>query len=54
VLTLDTHVAGSICRADVANLVCQCLRSDNAKNQVLSAFDKNMAYGDASYQEFIV
>jgi uncharacterized protein YbjT (DUF2867 family) len=54
VLTVDTHVAGSICRSDVATLVCQCLTSDNAKNQVLSAFDKNMTYGSASYQEFVV
>jgi uncharacterized protein YbjT (DUF2867 family) len=54
VLTLDTHVAGSICRSDVANLVCQCLTSDNAKSQVLSAFDKNMVYGTAAYQEFVV
>jgi uncharacterized protein YbjT (DUF2867 family) len=54
VLTLDTHVAGSICRSDVAALVCQCLQSDQAKNQVLSAFDKNMVYGTTTYQEFLV
>ncbi len=54
VLTLDTHVAGSICRSDVATLVCQCLTSESAKNQVLSAFDKNMTYSQDPYQEFVV
>jgi nucleoside-diphosphate-sugar epimerase len=54
VLTLDTHVAGSITRSDVATLVCRCLASDAAQNQVLSAFDKNMVYGTATYQEFVV
>jgi uncharacterized protein YbjT (DUF2867 family) len=54
VLTLDTHVAGSITRSDVATLVCSCLASDAAQNQVLSAFDKNMVYGTAAYQEFMV
>jgi nucleoside-diphosphate-sugar epimerase len=52
VLTLDTHVAGSICRADVADLVCRCLGSEQATGKVLSAFDRTMIYGDASYQEF--
>jgi uncharacterized protein YbjT (DUF2867 family) len=52
VLTLDTHVAGSICRADVATLVCKCLDSAIAEGKVLSAFDRNMTYGDATYQEF--
>ncbi len=54
VLTLDTHVAGSICRADVATLVCRCLALDAAQNQVLSAFDRNMVYGTATYREFMV
>jgi nucleoside-diphosphate-sugar epimerase len=54
VLTLDTHVAGSICRADVATLVCRCLNSEKAERQVLSAFDRQMVYGDASYNEFVV
>jgi uncharacterized protein YbjT (DUF2867 family) len=54
ILTLDTHVAGSITRADVATLVCSCLASDAAQNRVLSAFDKNMVYGTATYREFVV
>jgi hypothetical protein len=54
VLTLDTHVAGSIYRADVATLVCKCLDSAMAEGKILSAFDRNMTYGNATYQEFIV
>jgi uncharacterized protein YbjT (DUF2867 family) len=54
VLTLDTHMAGSITRSDVAALVCHCLTSDAAQNLVLSAFDKNMVYGTAAYREFVV
>jgi uncharacterized protein YbjT (DUF2867 family) len=54
VLTLDTHVAGSICRADVATLVCKCLGSALTDRQVLSAFDREMVYGTATYQEFVV
>jgi uncharacterized protein YbjT (DUF2867 family) len=54
VLTLDTHVAGSICRADVADLVCRCLAAESTVGQVLSAFDRTMTYGDSSYSEFIV
>jgi uncharacterized protein YbjT (DUF2867 family) len=52
VLTTATNVAGSIHRADVAMLVCNCLDSDRAYNQTLSAFDRTMTYGDVSYPEF--
>ncbi|TAE59284.1 MAG: SDR family oxidoreductase [Nostocales cyanobacterium] len=44
ILTTDTRIVGSIHRADVADLVCRCLNSVNANNQVLSAIDKNMIY----------
>jgi uncharacterized protein YbjT (DUF2867 family) len=54
VLTLDTHVAGSICRADVADLVCCCLAAEQAEGKVLSAFDRTMVYGNPSYNEFVV
>jgi uncharacterized protein YbjT (DUF2867 family) len=54
VLTLDTHVAGSICRADVADLVCRCLVAEQAEGKVLSAFDRTMVYGNPSYNEFVV
>lgn len=52
VLTNDPRVAGSIHRADVAALVCRCLTSPAAQNQVLSAFDRDMSYGNLDYQEF--
>lgn len=54
VLTLDTHVAGSICRADVADLVCRCLAAEQSVGKVLSAFDRAMTYGNPSYSEFLV
>jgi uncharacterized protein YbjT (DUF2867 family) len=53
VLTTATNVAGSIHRADVAALVCNCLASSNAQNQILSAFDRELTYGDVPYPEFI-
>jgi nucleoside-diphosphate-sugar epimerase len=52
VLTTDRRVAGSIHRADVADLVCRCWSSPTAENQVLSAFDRTMSYGNLAYQEF--
>lgn len=54
VLTTATNVAGSIHRADVARLVCKCLIGTNANNQVLSAFDRQMAYGNVEYPEFLL
>jgi nucleoside-diphosphate-sugar epimerase len=53
VLTISTNVAGSIHRADVATLVCGCLNGTSADNLILSAFDRQMTYGDIQYQEFI-
>ncbi|MBF2049082.1 MAG: SDR family oxidoreductase [Elainella sp. C42_A2020_010] len=50
VLTPDPTVAGTIHRADVAQLVCQCLLSDQANNQVLSAVDRNMTYGQTDFE----
>jgi len=52
VLTEDPRVAGTIHRADVAQLVCRCLESDAANNKVLSALDRNMMYGQAEFEEF--
>jgi uncharacterized protein YbjT (DUF2867 family) len=52
VLTEDFRVAGSINRADVADLVCQCLDSELANNKVLSAIDRNMMYGQPQFEEF--
>ncbi len=53
VLTVATNVAGSIHRADVASLVCRCLKATNADNLILSAFDRTMTYGDVPYPEFV-
>ena len=50
VLTEDCRVAGTIHRADVAQLVCKCLVSDTANNKVLSAVDKQMVYGNPEYE----
>jgi nucleoside-diphosphate-sugar epimerase len=50
VLTPDPTIAGSIHRADVASLVCQCLQSDRANNRVLSAVDRQMTYGQREFE----
>jgi len=52
ILTEDCRVAGTIHRADVAQLVCQCLVSDVANNKVLSAVDKQMVYGSPEFEVF--
>jgi nucleoside-diphosphate-sugar epimerase len=54
ILTTATNVAGSIHRADVARLVCKCLTGNSSFHQTLSAFDRQMAYGDVSYPEFLL
>ena len=51
VVTEDYKVAGTIHRADVARLVCQCLFSDAANNKILSAVDRQMMYGYTSFEE---
>ncbi|MEG4487544.1 SDR family oxidoreductase [Microcoleus sp. D2_18a_B4] len=50
ILTEDCRVSGTIHRADVAQLVCQCLVSDAANNKVLSAVDKQMVYGSSEFE----
>lgn len=52
VLTEDPRVAGTIHRADVARLVCQCLNSDSSNNKILSAVDRQMMYGQPQFEEF--
>ncbi|MEB3830055.1 SDR family oxidoreductase [Phormidium sp. CCY1219] len=52
VLTENTTVSGIIHRADVAQLVCACLGSDAANCKVLSAIDREMAFGEAQFEEF--
>ena len=51
VVTEDYKVAGTIHRSDVAQLVCKCLFSDAANNKMLSAVDRQMTYGQASFEE---
>ncbi|MGK7874013.1 MAG: SDR family oxidoreductase [Xenococcaceae cyanobacterium] len=50
-VTEDYKVAGTIHRADVAQLVCQCLFSEAANNKILSAVDRNMMYGNTEFEE---
>jgi nucleoside-diphosphate-sugar epimerase len=52
VLTEDPRVAGTIHRADVAQLVCRCLNSEKANNKILSAVDRQMTYGQPDFVEF--
>ena len=52
VLTQDFKIVGSIHREDVAQLTCKCLTSKAAKNQILSAVDRNMIYNQLEYEEF--
>lgn len=51
VLTTNYTVAGTIHRADVAQLAVQCLFQEVANNQILSAVDRNMTYGQAGFEE---
>lgn len=50
VVTENYRVAGTIHRADVAQLVCQCLASEAANQKILSAVDRNMLYGDSEFE----
>ncbi|GMH40572.1 hypothetical protein BSKO_08476 [Bryopsis sp. KO-2023] len=53
VLTEDLHVCGVIHREDVADLVVECLFSENAKNKVLSAVDSiQLIGGDPKFEVF--
>nr|WP_290227774.1 SDR family oxidoreductase [Trichocoleus desertorum] len=52
VLTEDPKVSGMIHRADVANLVCQCLQSNRANNKTLSAIDRQMLFVPVEFAEF--
>lgn len=50
VLTEDYKVAGTIHRADVAQLVCQCLDADTANHKILSAIDRTQMYGNPEFE----
>lgn len=53
-LTENPTIAGTIHRADVAQLACQCLTSERTKNRTLSALDRQMLYGQPTYEEFVL
>lgn len=52
ILTEEPRVSGTIHRADVAHLVCQCIDSDRTNHKVLSAIDRNMLYTQSEFEEF--
>lgn len=54
VLTPDPTVSGTIHRADVASLVCQCLQSTSADRKILSAVDRQMVYGKTGFEQLIL
>ena len=51
ILTEDPKIAGTIHRADVAQLVCKSLNSEKTNNKVLSAIDENMIYGQPEFEK---
>ncbi|MEL6456797.1 MAG: SDR family oxidoreductase [Cyanobacteria bacterium J06621_15] len=51
ILTEDPKIAGTIHRADVAQLVCKSLNSEITNNKVLSAIDENMIYGQPEFEK---
>lgn len=52
VLTENPNIAGSIHRADVADLVVRSLTSDRAKNKILSAVDRTLLFGNPTFDVF--
>ena len=52
VITEDPTVSGIIHRADVADLVCQCIDSEKANNKVFSAVDQNMLFKPVEFEIF--
>lgn len=52
VLTENPNIAGSIHRADVADLVCRCLGSVRSHNKILSAVDRTLLFGQPEFEDF--
>lgn len=50
ILTKDPRISGTIHRADVAQLVCQCLFSPKAERQIVSAIDRNQIYTQIEFE----
>ena len=53
VLTGDSTIGGIVHRADVAELICKCVGNDRTYNQIFSAVDKTMVYGDRTFEVFM-
>ena len=49
VLTADASIGGIIYRADVAELISQCVNNPKSYNQTLGAVDRTMVYGDREF-----
>ncbi|QZZ19037.1 SDR family oxidoreductase [Leptothermofonsia sichuanensis E412] len=52
ILTENPLIAGTIHRADVAQLVCDCLKSDRANNKILSAVGRTTIFGTPEFEIF--
>ncbi len=52
ILTENPLVAGVIHRADVAELVYECLISEKANQKILSAVDRGLIYGNPEFEAF--
>ena len=52
-LSLDPAISGSITRIDVATLILRCLASPQARNQVLSAVDRDCLRSPQPVVEFL-
>jgi uncharacterized protein YbjT (DUF2867 family) len=52
VLTADPTIGGLIYREDVADLICQCVKSDRSYNQTLAAVDRNLRSDDRAFEVF--
>lgn len=50
ILTEDYTISGTIHRADVAQLACECLQSPVANNKTLSALDRNMIWSQTEFE----
>ena len=49
VLTADPSIGGIIHRADVAELISECVNNPKSYNQTLGAVDRTMVYGDREF-----
>ena len=49
VFTLDPSIGGIIHRADVAELIVQCINNSKSYNQTLGAVDRTMVYGNREF-----